>query len=225
MPKGQAYVMEQLRNCGLDPHPCGHDVTAKLGRGQDASAPGGYGRAAHAGGERRELYLLNRYGGKRLRPRFPYGHAADCGKDAERKGDALSGRVRLMFQPTEKTFEGAKDMMAAEILEGVDAALAYHVGSGRMPVGLFMYNSGGTMMYSVDGFRITSWPGRPRRLSARFHRPNQYRRPHLPRSGVADCPGGSPQQSLRADHRQFLSGLGAQHHPRCCSFTGNAAHQ
>ena len=30
-----------------------------------------------------------------------------------------------------------------------------HVGAGRMPVGLFMYNAGGTMMYSVDGFRIT----------------------------------------------------------------------
>ena len=37
----------------------------------------------------------------------------------------------------------------------MDAALAYHVGPGRMPVGLFMYNSGKTMMYSVDGFRIT----------------------------------------------------------------------
>ncbi len=24
MPKGQAYVMEQLKGCGLDPHPCGH---------------------------------------------------------------------------------------------------------------------------------------------------------------------------------------------------------
>ena len=67
----------------------------------------------------------------------------------------LSGRVRFMFQPAEETFEGAKDMLANGILEGVDAALAYHVGSGRMPVGLFMYNSGGTMMYSVDGFRIT----------------------------------------------------------------------
>ena len=29
--------------------------------------------------------------------------------------------------------------MAAGILEDVDAALAYHVDSGKMPVGLFMY--------------------------------------------------------------------------------------
>ena len=32
MPKGQAYVMEQLKAYGLDPHPCGHGVTAELGR-------------------------------------------------------------------------------------------------------------------------------------------------------------------------------------------------
>ena len=32
MPKGQNYVMEQLRESGLDPHPCGHGVTAELGR-------------------------------------------------------------------------------------------------------------------------------------------------------------------------------------------------
>ncbi len=67
----------------------------------------------------------------------------------------LTGTVKFMFQPAEETFEGAKNMIEHGILEGVDAALAFHVGSGRMPLGLFMYNSGGTMMYSVDGFRIT----------------------------------------------------------------------
>ena len=46
-------------------------------------------------------------------------------------------------------------MIANGILDGVDAALAYHVSTGRMPVGIFMYNDSGTMMNSVDGFRIT----------------------------------------------------------------------
>ena len=69
--------------------------------------------------------------------------------------DELSGDVRLVFQPAEETFEGAKDMIANGILDGVDAALAYHVSTGRMPVGIFMYNDSGTMMNSVDGFRIT----------------------------------------------------------------------
>ena len=36
----------------------------------------------------------------------------------------------------------------------MDAALAFHVTSGQMPLGLFMYNNTGTMMASVDGFRI-----------------------------------------------------------------------
>ena len=33
--------------------------------------------------------------------------------------------------------------------------MACHVAPGTMPIGLFMYNSGGVMMNSVDGFRIT----------------------------------------------------------------------
>jgi amidohydrolase len=36
-----------------------------------------------------------------------------------------------------------------------DAALAYHVTSGKMPVGIYMYNAASTMMFSVDGFKIT----------------------------------------------------------------------
>ena len=61
-----------------------------------------------------------------------------------------------MFQPAEETFEGSKNMIEHGILENpkVDAALAYHVSPGQMPVGIYMYNSTGTMMYSVDGFHI-----------------------------------------------------------------------
>ena len=42
------------------------------------------------------------------------------------------------------------DFHAAMLL----AALAYHVAAGKMPVGIYMYNDNGTMMYSVDGFQI-----------------------------------------------------------------------
>jgi amidohydrolase len=70
---------------------------------------------------------------------------------------ALEGTVKFMFQPAEETFEGARDMIAQGILENPapDAALAYHVTAGKMPVGIYMYNSTGTMMFSVDGFKIT----------------------------------------------------------------------
>lgn len=157
MPKGQAYVLDQLKEYGLDPHPCGHGVTAELGKeggrtillradmdalpmpeesGESFSCP--TGREAHTCGHDFHAAML-----------------LTAAKMLKENEAMLSGRVRFMFQTAEETFEGAKDMLAHGILDGVDAALAYHVGPGRMPVGLFLYNSGGTMMHSVDGFRIT----------------------------------------------------------------------
>ncbi|MBO4997057.1 MAG: amidohydrolase [Lachnospira sp.] len=157
MPKGQAYVMEQLKDSGLEPHPCGHGVTAELGREG--------GRTILIRADMDALPMPEESGESFSCPTGTEAHT--CGHDfhaamlltaakiLKENEDKLSGRVRFMFQPAEETFEGAKDMMTNGVLEGVDAALAYHVGPGRMPVGLFMYNSGGTMMYSVDGFRIT----------------------------------------------------------------------
>ena len=70
--------------------------------------------------------------------------------------DKLCGKVKFMFQPAEETFEGSNNMIENGILENPkpDAALAFHVAPGKLPIGLFMYNSGGVMMSSVDGFRI-----------------------------------------------------------------------
>ena len=61
-----------------------------------------------------------------------------------------------MFQPAEETFEGSKNMIENGILNDppVDAALAFHVAPGKMEPGLFMYNAGGVMMNSVDGFHV-----------------------------------------------------------------------
>lgn len=157
MPKAQAYVMEQLKKAGLKPQPCGHGVAAQLGKAG--------GKTLLLRADMDALPMPEESGEPFACPTGTEAHA--CGHDFHaamlltaakilKENEAmLSGRVRFMFQPAEETFEGAKDMLANGILDGVDAALAYHVGSGRMPVGLFMYNSGGTMMYSVDGFRIT----------------------------------------------------------------------
>ena len=62
-----------------------------------------------------------------------------------------------MFQPAEECFSGSTDMIKHGILAdpAPDVALAYHVSPGRLPVGLYMYNCEGTMMNSVDGFKIT----------------------------------------------------------------------
>lgn len=156
-PKTRAFVKEKLREYGLEPRDCGHGVVATLGSGSPVILLRADMDALPMPEESGEPFACP--GGE---------HAHACGHDfhaamlltaarmlKETEGD-LKGTVKLMFQPAEETFEGAKDMIAAGVLEDPkpDVALAYHVAPGQMPVGIFMYNDKNTMMYSVDGFRI-----------------------------------------------------------------------
>ena len=157
-PLARAYVMEQLQSMGIDAKECGHGVTATLGNGNgktillradmDAlpmeelsgepfACPSG--KAAHTCGHDFHAAMLLT--------------AAKMLKESE---DQINGTIKFMFQPAEETFEGGRDMIANGILENPvpDVALAFHVGPGKMPVGLIMYNNTGTAMFSVDGFRI-----------------------------------------------------------------------
>ena len=158
MPKGQAYVLEELAKLGIEASACGHGVTATVGKpgkcillradmdalpmaeesGLDFACP--TGTEAHCCGHDFHVAMLLT--------------AAKMLKENEAE---LEGTVKFMFQPAEETFEGAKDMIENGILENPkpDAALAYHVTSGKMPVGIYMYNAASTMMFSVDGFKIT----------------------------------------------------------------------
>ena len=158
MPKGQAYVLAELEKLGIEAKPCGHGVTATLGKpgkclllradmdalpmaeesGLDFACP--TGTEAHCCGHDFHVAMLLT--------------AAKMLKENEAE---LEGTVKFMFQPAEETFEGAKDMIENGILENPapDAALAYHVTSGKMPTGIYMYNAASTMMFSVDGFKIT----------------------------------------------------------------------
>ena len=158
MPVAVEYVMKKLTEFGLEPKKCGYGVTALLGKGEktlllradmdalpmpeesgeEFSCP--TGEQAHACGHDFHAAMLLT--------------AAKILKENEAK---LCGKVKFMFQPAEETFEGSKNMIENGILENPkpDAALAFHVAPGKLPIGLFMYNSGGVMMSSVDGFRIT----------------------------------------------------------------------
>ena len=158
MPKGQAYVLAELEKLGIEAKPCGHGVTATLGKpgkclllradmdalpmaeesGLDFACP--TGTEAHCCGHDFHVAMLLT--------------AAKMLKENEAE---LEGTVKFMFQPAEETFEGAKNMIENGILENPapDAALAYHVTSGKMPTGIYMYNAASTMMFSVDGFKIT----------------------------------------------------------------------
>lgn len=157
MPKARAYVMEKLREYGLEPKECGHGVTASVGTGGKCILLRADMDALPMGEESGEPFAC------------PTGtEAHTCGHDfhaamlltaakmLKETEDSLEGTVKFMFQPAEETFEGARDMIENGILENppVDAALAFHVTSGKMPVGIYMYNSTGTFMASVDGFKI-----------------------------------------------------------------------
>ena len=158
LPKTKAYVMEKLTEYGLEPKDCGYGVTATLGKG---------GKVLLLRADMDALPMPEESGEEFACPTGKEAHT--CGHDfhaamlltaakmLKEKEDTLEGTIKFMFQPAEETFEGSKNMIENGILENppVDAALAYHVSPGKMPIGLYMYNDKDTMMYSVDGFKIT----------------------------------------------------------------------
>lgn len=159
LPKARAYVMEKLTEYGLEPHLCGHGVTATLGKG---------GKTLLLRADMDALPMGEESG---LPFACPTGQQAHCcghdlhaamlltaAKLLKEQESHLKGTVRFMFQPAEETFQGAQDMIDNGILDPLpDAALAYHVGSGRMPVGLYMFNNTpkAAVMFSMDQFVIT----------------------------------------------------------------------
>lgn len=157
MPMACAYVMDKLTEYGLTPSRCGEGVTATVGNG---------GKVLLLRADMDALPMPEESGLSFACPTGKEAHA--CGHDFHaamlltaakmlKENEAeLKGTVKFMFQPAEETFEGSKNMIKHGILENpkVDSALAYHVSPGQMPVGIYMYNSTGTMMYSVDGFHI-----------------------------------------------------------------------
>lgn len=157
LPKTKAYVMKKLTEYGLEPKDCGYGVTATLGKG---------GKVLLLRADMDALPMPEESGEEFACPTGKEAHT--CGHDfhaamlltaakmLKEKEDTLEGTIKFMFQPAEETFEGSKNMIENGILENppVDAALAYHVSPGKMPIGLFMYNDKDTMMYSVDGFKI-----------------------------------------------------------------------
>ncbi len=71
--------------------------------------------------------------------------------------DEIEGTVKLMFQPAEEIFAGAKDMIDGGVLEnpGVDAALMIHVMAGiPLPAGTVVACDGGVSAPAADYFEI-----------------------------------------------------------------------
>lgn len=69
----------------------------------------------------------------------------------------LEGTVKLMFQPSEETFEGSKDMIEAGVLENphVDAGMMIHVSAGvPIPAGTVLISAPGVSAPAADYFTI-----------------------------------------------------------------------
>ncbi len=158
MPKAKAYVMEKLKEYGLEPKECGEGVTATVGKG---------GKVILLRADMDALPMPEESGLPFACPTGTEGHC--CGHDLhaamlltaakmlKEKEDTLEGTIKFMFQPGEENFTGAKNMVENGILDDPkpDVALAYHVGPGRIPMGTYMYNdSGSAIMFSMDGFEI-----------------------------------------------------------------------
>ena len=156
LPQACAYVMDVLQSYGLNPQRCGHGVTATIGQGGKCILLRADMDALPMHEESGEAFASITDAAHTCGHDFHAAMLLTAAKMLKENEDHLAGTVKLMFQPGEETFAGAKDMIENGILENprVDAALAFHVGAGQLPLGLYMYNDRGTMMASVDGFRI-----------------------------------------------------------------------
>lgn len=143
LPKTTAYVLAQLKSLGIEPEMCGHGITATIGQGSKTILL----RADM------DALPMQELSGEAFA--CPSGAAHACGHDfhaamlltaakmLKENETSLKGTVKLMFQPAEECFSGSTDMIKHGILAdpAPDVALAYHVSPGRLPVGLYMYNS------------------------------------------------------------------------------------
>lgn len=157
LPKTVEYIMHILTQYGLQPQRCGHGVIATIGSGT---------KTILLRADMDALKMKEESGEAFASPNPLAAHC--CGHDfhaaillttaklLKEQEDSLNGKVLLMFQPAEETFEGARDMIEHGLFDAglPDASLALHVMPGHNPVGMYMYNNSGIMMSSVDGFRI-----------------------------------------------------------------------
>lgn len=157
LPQSVAYVKSRLAALGLAPRDCAGGVVAEI--------------CGHSAGRcvllRADMDALAISEQTALPFRAENGAMHACGHDLhtamllgaaallQRYRAALRGTVRLVFQPDEEGFTGAKAMLASGVLDAPrpDAAIALHVHSGT-PTGQVLYGVG-DFMAGCTLFRVT----------------------------------------------------------------------
>lgn len=158
LPETAAYVKRRLEEMGYAPQELAGGITADI-------AGAGTGQCILLRADMDALRVREETG---LEFQSENGNMHACGHDCHaamllgaaqllrQHQSELRGTVRLVFQPDEEGFTGAKAMLAAGILEKAprpQAAMALHVNSGT-PSGLVLCGRG-TFMAGCTLFRIT----------------------------------------------------------------------
>ena len=152
------YVRRELESIGLSPVPCGRaGLTATIGQGEKCILL----RADM------DALPIPEESGEEFASRNGCMHA--CGHDfhtamllgaaklLKEHESELNGTVKLMFQPAEEIFEGAKDMLEHGVLEDPrpGAAIMLHVTAGApMPAGMVITMASGVSAPAADYFTI-----------------------------------------------------------------------
>ncbi len=159
LPNTAEFVMKHLKNLGLSPVeliPSG--ITATIGSGDKVlllrADMDALPMAEESG---LEFASLDPHAAHTCGHDLHTAMLLTAAKMLKENESALKGTVKLMFQPGEEVFQGARAMISAGVLENpkVDAAMGFHVGAGKLPVGTVMYNNSTATLYSCDVFRIT----------------------------------------------------------------------
>lgn len=157
LPKTKAYVMDKLRELGYEPTEiCESGIVVTI----EGNKPGKTFLL------RADMDALPMAEATECEFKSTNGCMHSCGHDMhtamllgaakllKQNQDQIEGTIKLVFQPDEEGFTGAKKMIKAGVLENpkVDAAMAMHVHSGT-PSNVVLYGLG-TSIAGCNRFRI-----------------------------------------------------------------------
>ena len=152
------YVRQELTKLGLSPVPCGRaGLTATIGQGEPCILLRADMDALPIPEESGEEFASTTGAMHACGHDFHTAMLLGAAKLLKARESELNGTVKLMFQPAEEIFEGAKDMLEHGVLENPrpGAAVMLHVTAGApMPAGMVITMAPGVSAPAADYFTI-----------------------------------------------------------------------